>query len=83
MPRNSEIKVGRWPMWSLFTSQHQGPNFDMKQIFEKFWKYAKDAFACFVDLEKAYDRVARDKLWRVLQEYDGDGHQLIAIKSLH
>ena len=57
--------------------------FTLKQIFEKFWKYGKDLFACFVDLEKAYDRVPRDKLWKVLQEYDVNGQLLRAIKSFY
>ena len=57
--------------------------FTLKQVFEKSWEYAKDVYACFVDLEKAYDRVPRDKLWRVLQEYGIDGGLLIAIKSLY
>ena len=26
--------------------------FTLRQIFEKFWEYATDVFACFVDLEK-------------------------------
>ena len=55
--------------------------FTLKQIFENFWEYGSDLFACFVDLEKAYDRVPRDKLWKVLQEYGVDSQLLRAIKS--
>ena len=43
--------------------------FTLRQIFEKSWEYTTDVFASFVDQEKAYDWVSRDKLWRVLQEY--------------
>ena len=57
--------------------------FTLKQIFEKSWEYGKDLFACFVDLEKAYDRVPRDKLWKVLQEYGVNGQLLRAIKSFY
>jgi len=65
-------------------SQHRGPDlYSWKQIFEKSWEYGKDLFACFVDLEKAYDRVPQDKLRRVLQEYGIDGQLLLAIKSFY
>ena len=57
--------------------------FTLKQIFEKSWGYGKDLFACFVNLEKAYDRVPRDKLWKVLQEYGVNGQLLQAIKSFY
>ena len=57
--------------------------FTLKLIFEKSWKYGKDFFACLVDLEKAYDRVPRDKLWKVLQEYGVNGQLLRAIKSFY
>ena len=40
------FRLGRSTMNQIFT---------LKQIFEKSWEYGKDLFACFVDLEKAYD----------------------------
>ena len=57
--------------------------FTLKQIFEKSWEYGKDIYACFVDLEKAYDRIPREKLWSVLQDYGINGHLLMAVKSLY
>ena len=57
--------------------------FTLKQIFEYYWEYGKHLFACFVDLEKAHDRVPRDILWKVLQEYGVGGQLLRAIKSLY
>jgi len=35
---------------------------------------------CFVDLEKAYDGVPREKLWGVLREDGADGRLLLAVK---
>ena len=57
--------------------------FALQQIFEKSWEYAKEVNTCFVDLEKAYDRIPRDKLWAVLLQYGIDGQLLTAIKSLY
>ena len=68
------FRPGRSTMDQIFT---------LRQIFEKSWEFAKDVFACFVDLEKAYVRVPRDKPWRVLQEYRTDGHLLMAVQSLY
>ena len=55
--------------------------FSLQQIFEKSWEYAKEVNAYFVDLEKAYDRIPRDKLWAVLLWYGIDGQLLTAIKQ--
>ena len=49
---------------------HHGPDLCLSQVLEKLWKYAKKVYACFSDLDKAYDCVPRDKLWVVLLEYD-------------
>ena len=59
-----------------------GQVFTSKQIFANFLNYAKDAFACFIDLENAYDQIAKDKLWRVLFEYGIDWCLLMTIESL-
>ena len=52
--------------------------FALQQIFEKSWEYAKEVNACFVDLERAYGRIPRDKLWAVLLQYGIDGQLLNA-----
>ena len=57
--------------------------FALQQIFKKSWEYAKEVNACLVGLEKAYDRIPRDKLWAVLLQYGIDGQLLTSIKSLH
>ena len=57
--------------------------FALQQIFEKLWEYAKEVNACSVDLEKAYDRILRDKLWAVLLQYGFGGQLLTALKSLY
>ena len=36
--------------------------FALQQVFAKAWEYAKEAHACFVDLEQAYDHDLREKL---------------------
>ena len=54
--------------------------FALQQILEQSWEYAKAVSALFIDLEKAYDRIPRDKLWAVFLQYGIDGQLLIGIK---
>ena len=53
--------------------------FTLQQIFEKRWEYAKDVYTWF--LEKAYDRIHREKLWGMLLEYGVDGRLLLGVKQ--
>ena len=57
--------------------------FTVRQIMEKTIEKDKVVYMAFVDLEKAYDKVNREKLWRVLEEYGVEGRLLLAIQSLY
>ena len=57
--------------------------FTLARILEGAWEYAYPVYMCFVDLEKAYDRVSREILWGVLREYGVRGALLRAIQSLY
>ena len=43
--------------------------FCLRQAIEKLYEKNKDLYLCFIDLEKAFDRVPRQKLFEVLSEY--------------
>lgn len=61
------------------------PVFVMKMILEKSWEWGIDKYALFIDLEKAFDRVDRNHLWRILhEEYYSVPTKLIrAIRSIY
>ena len=42
--------------------------FSMKMILEKTWKYNDRTYVVFLDLEKAFDRVPRKKLWKAMEK---------------
>ncbi|VDP03110.1 unnamed protein product [Soboliphyme baturini] len=52
-------------------------------IVEKSWEYAQPVYMCFVDREKAYDRIPRHSLWTCLRAYGIDDKLLGAIQSLY
>src|SRR5678816_4833006 len=54
-------------------------------ISEKNWEFNRKTYAAFVDLEKAFDRVPRELLWRELRriEYGIPEKLLKAIKSTY
>ena len=57
--------------------------FTLKQIFEKCMEYKIDLHISFIDLQKAYDVVPRNKLWYCLGEYGVNEELIRAIRSLY
>ena len=48
--------------------------FVLNQLVEKYREKRKELHVAFMDLEKAYDKVCREELWRVLHECGVNGH---------
>lgn len=57
--------------------------FSLRMLSEKFLAKNQKLFCAFIDLEKAYDRVNREKLWEILEEYGVNGQLINAIASLY
>lgn len=53
------------------------------RILEGAWEFAQPVHMCFVDLEKAFDRVPRGILWGVLREYGVSDSLIRAVRSLY
>nr|XP_049578940.1 vacuolar protein sorting-associated protein 4A isoform X1 [Syngnathus scovelli]XP_049578941.1 vacuolar protein sorting-associated protein 4A isoform X1 [Syngnathus scovelli]XP_049578942.1 vacuolar protein sorting-associated protein 4A isoform X1 [Syngnathus scovelli]XP_049578943.1 vacuolar protein sorting-associated protein 4A isoform X1 [Syngnathus scovelli]XP_049578944.1 vacuolar protein sorting-associated protein 4A isoform X1 [Syngnathus scovelli]XP_049578945.1 vacuolar protein sorting- len=57
--------------------------YTLGRILEGAWEFAQPVHMCFVDLEKAFDRVPREVLWRVLREYGVPSQLIRAARSLY
>ena len=53
------------------------------RILEGAWEFAQPVHMCFVDLEKAFDRVPRGVLWGVLREYGVSDPLIWAVRSMY
>lgn len=69
-------KVGSWRK-GLYKSI-----FCLKQVIEKYTSVKKSLHCTFVDLEKAYDKVNKVKLWRLLDEYGVEKCLVNSIKGI-
>ena len=52
-------------------------------FLEISWEYAIDQHICFMDLEKAFDRVPSDKMWKVIEGTGISSKLLMAIMSTY
>lgn len=57
--------------------------FVLKQMSEKCVDKNKSLYVAYMDLEKAYDRIDREAMWRVLGMYGINGQLMKAVQSLY
>ena len=57
--------------------------FILRQIIEKVLHHRKELHLVFVDLEKAYDMVDRDKVWTALGQLGASNQLITAIQSFY
>ncbi|TWW76609.1 hypothetical protein D4764_13G0012710 [Takifugu flavidus] len=57
--------------------------YTLSRVLKGAWEFAQPVHMCFVDLEKAFDRVPRGVLWGDLREYGVSGLLIRAVHSLY
>ncbi|KAI3354168.1 hypothetical protein L3Q82_018704, partial [Scortum barcoo] len=68
------FRPGRGTLDQLYT---------LHRVLEGLWEFAQPVHMCFVDLEKAFNRVPRGILWGCSAEYGVRGPLLRAVRSLY
>lgn len=80
-----EDKIGEWQHGFRPGKSTTDLIFYMKMLTEKTIEWDKKACDAFTDLEKAFDRINRERLWRVLEDqmYDIPERLIIAVKIMY
>ena len=68
------FRIGRGCVYQIFA---------VRQVSEKYLEKGKDVYWAFMDLEKAYDRIDRNAMWKMLSMYGVGGKLLTAVKSFY
>ena len=57
--------------------------FNLRTIYERYLDNDKDVYVCFIDYEKAFDRVNHEKMIECLKQIDIDGKDLRLIRNIY
>ncbi|KAI3364575.1 hypothetical protein L3Q82_011365 [Scortum barcoo] len=82
-PKPKSLRFRRNNAVFVLVVEHWTSCYTLHRVLEDSWEFAQPVIMCFVDLEKAFDRVPRGILWGVLREYGVRGPLLRAVRSLY
>lgn len=83
LKQHAEVKLGEWQHGFRPGKSTTDMIFAIKRMMDKHWEYAKPLYIAFLDLEKAFDRVPRDRLWEMLEKYQIPYHLRRAVRSTY
>ena len=63
--------------------RNQRSNCNIHWIIVKTKEFQKDIYFCFIDYAKAFDWVAHNKLWKILQEMEIQDHLTCLLRNLY
>ena len=55
----------------------------LRQLSETTYRYDRKVHVCFIDLQKAFDSIKREELWKALKEHEVNDTLIEAIKSFY
>jgi hypothetical protein len=55
----------------------------MRQILEKKWEFGKDTCLAFINLDKAFDNINIQKIWKVLHKANASKGITERIKNIY
>lgn len=80
MRRQGEDKIGNWQHGFRPGRSTADLVFALKTLLEKGWEWNKNKYIAFIDLEKAFDRINRERLSKIMgDEYYGIHPKLVRI----
>ena len=56
---------------------------NIRWIIEKASEFQENIYFCFIDYAKAFDWVAHNKLWKILQEMEIQDHLTCLLRNLY
>ena len=55
--------------------------YNLRTIIERYVKYGKNIYRCFIDYEKAFDRVKHEQIIECMENLDIDGKDISLIRN--